>query len=97
MADEFKLNNITNRAAKAKALIEDELLSESFRVLRESYMGQLMATNVMQSDVRDKCYMAVRVLDVVQSHLKKTIDEGKVAQSDLKELAKTAERKKLFG
>lgn len=97
MPEEYQLHAATIRAAKAKELLENELLNEAFAKLKEGYFTQLMATNVMQSDVRDKCYLAIRVVDVVRSHLQTVVDSGKIADSDLKELAKLTERKKRFG
>jgi hypothetical protein len=97
MPDEFQLHQQSAKALRAKELLENELLTEAFAGLKNGYLAQLMATNVMQADVREKCYLAMRVVDVVQDHLKTIIANGKLAESDLKELAKTAERKKRFG
>lgn len=97
MPDEFKLHADTTRALRAKELLESELLVECFAVLKEGYFNQLMATHAMQTDVREKCYLALRVVDVVKGHLRTVFDQGKLAQSDLNDLAKLTERKKRFG
>jgi hypothetical protein len=97
MTDEFKLLKDTERAQKAQQLLDNEILADAFKTLKAAYLEQLMATNVMQTDVREKCYLAMRVVDVVEAHLKTIISNGKLAQSDLKHLAETAERRKKFG
>lgn len=97
MREAYQLNADTDRAAKAKDLLENELLEEAFAKLKEAYFAQLMATNVMQSDVREKCYLAIRVVDVVRDHLGTVVSNGKIAEADLKELAKVADRPKRFG
>lgn len=97
MPDEFKLHQIAKRADEAMALLENPLLSESFEKLKQTYIDQLMDTNVTQSDLRDRCWMAARVVDVVKDHLTAIVNNGVVAKSDLDRLAQEAQRKKRFG
>jgi hypothetical protein len=97
VTDEFQLHQTSQRGDEAKALLESPLLTEAFAKLKAGYLEQLMDTNVLQSDIRDKCWMAARVVDVVKDHLIKVINNGVVAKSDLDQLAKEAERKKRFG
>jgi hypothetical protein len=97
MPDEFQLHQASKRGDDAKLLLESPLLAEAFAKLKQNYLDQLMATDVTQSDIRDKCYLAARVVDVVRDHLSNVVTNGVVAKHDLQQLAKEAERKKLFG
>lgn len=97
MPDEFKLHEAAKRGDEAKALLDSPLLAESFAKLKAGYLEQLMATDVTQTGIRDKCWMAARVVDVVKDHLITVANNGVVAKSDLDRLAKEGERKKRFG
>jgi len=97
MIDDAKLHKALSRGDRAAALLKNELLTEAFDTLKQNYLDQLMATDVTQSGIRDKCYMAARIVDVVRDHLAKVISDGKMAKSQLNDLTKEAERKKLLG
>lgn len=97
MQTETEIQKAAQRGIDAKALLESPLLAESFGRLKQTYIDQLMATDVTQSELRDRCWLAARVVDVVRDHLTKVVNDGVVAQSDLDRLAKEAQRKKRFG
>mgnify|MGYP000081241704 FL=1 len=97
MPSEFELQQRVNRAAEAKTLIESQMLTECFNKLRQNYIDRLMETDASQSDIRDKYWMAARVVDVVRDHLVTIVNDGSVARSDLEQLAREGERKKRFG
>lgn len=97
MASEFELHQAAKRADQAKALLESELLKQCFAALRQNYLDKLMETDATQSSIRDKYWMAARVVDVVQEHLVRVVNDGVVAKSDLQKLAQEGERKRRFG
>ena len=97
MPSEFENQQAVNRAAEAKALLESTLLTESFAKLRRGYIDQLMNTDATQSAIRDKYWMAARVVDVVKDHLVKVVNDGAVARADLEKIAREGERKRRFG
>lgn len=97
MPDEFSLHKAAKAGDDAKALLESPTLTEAFQKLKQAYLAQLMDTNVMQADIRDKCWMAARVVDVVKDHLTAIVNDGALAKSDLEQLAREGERKKRFG
>lgn len=97
MKSEFESQQAVNRAAEAKSLQESKLLAECFVKLRQNYIDKLMETDATQSDIRDRYWMAARVVDVVRDHLVAVINDGAVSRSDLEKLAREGERKRRFG
>lgn len=97
MKTEYELRQETQRGDAARALLDNPLLSECFDKLKQTYLDQLMQTNVTQGDLREKCWMAARVVDVVRDHLVTVVGTGTVAKSDLDQLAHEGERKRRFG
>lgn len=87
MPDEIKLQQAEVRAVRAQQLLENELLIQCFEQLKADYLDQWKKTSVMQTDVREKYWLALRVVDVVQDHLNTIIANGKLARADLRELA----------
>jgi hypothetical protein len=97
MPSEFESQQAVNRGQDARNLLESPLLREAFAKLKAGYIEQLMNTDATQSDIRDKYWMAARVVDVVRDHLTKVINDGAVARHDLEKLAREGERRKRFG
>ncbi|RTM11566.1 MAG: hypothetical protein EKK33_21315 [Bradyrhizobiaceae bacterium] len=97
MSDETTLERAAARAARAEALLDDELLSESFDALEQSYVAAWRATTVDDAAGREKLFLAINIVGKVRGHLAGVVANGKLARAELKELAETAERRKRFG
>jgi hypothetical protein len=97
MSDEIQLQQDTNRAARAKALLDNELLQEAFKSLEESYINVWRVTKHDDELGREKLFLAVNVIGKVKEHLLSIIANGKLAQAELNKLHADAERKKRFG
>lgn len=97
MRSEFEIRQTAKRAEDARALLESPLLTECFAKLKQTYVDQLLQTNVTETAFRDKCWMAARVVDVVKDHLVAVLNDGAVAKADLETLRQEGERKKRFG
>jgi len=97
MADENTLERAAVRAARAEALLDDELLSESFDALEKDYVAAWRATTVDDAAGREKLFLAINIVGKVRDHLAGIVANGKLARAELKELAETAERRKRFG
>jgi hypothetical protein len=97
MFDENRLDQAAVKAARAQDLLDDELLSEAFRALEESYTSAWRATVIDDVPGREKLFLAINIVGKVRDHLIAIVANGKLAQVELKELAQTAERKKRFG
>lgn len=97
MSDESALEMATERAARAEALLGDELLSKSFDALEKSYIAAWRATAVDDAAGREKLFLAINIVGKVRDHLAGVVANGTLARAELKELAETAERRKRFG
>jgi len=97
MSDESTLERAAARMARAEALLDDELLNESFDALEKSYIAAWRATTVDDTAGREKLFLAINIVGKVRGHLAGVVANGKLARAELKELAETAERRKRFG
>lgn len=94
MPDEDKLAQDTARAARAQALLSNELLDEAFTTLADAYTAAWRSTTVDEVAGREKLYLAINIIGKVKEHLVTIVNDGKLAASQLRELAQTAEREK---
>lgn len=94
MIDQDKLAQATARAARAQALLGNELLTEAFEALESAYTTAWRSTMVNDAAGREKLYLAVNIVGKVQEHLTTIVNDGKLAASQLRDLAQTAEAQK---
>lgn len=97
MTDEIKLTKATERAAQAQRLLDDQMLKDAFKTLEDGYQAAWRATLIDDVSGREKLFLAVNVIGKVRDHLAKVIDNGKLAQAELADIAKLSERRKRFG
>ncbi len=97
MADEYKLRNDEAKARGAQALLQNDLLTEAFKGLEDSYTNAWRSTTIEDVGAREKLFLAINVVGKVRDHLTSIVTNGKLAQAELRQLAETAERKKRFG
>jgi hypothetical protein len=95
MIDELKLNHDKERAARAEALLRDELLQEAFAALEKRYTDEWRVTQVRDTDARERLWQAVNIVGKVRDHLTMQVASGKLAQRQLDDLA--ANKPKRFG
>lgn len=97
MTDETKLNQATGKAVRAQELLDNELLTEAFKGLEDSYSAAWRTTSIDDVAAREKLFLAINVVGKVRDHLTAIVANGKLAQAELKELVQVAERRKRFG
>ena len=97
MSDEIKLTKATEKAAQAQRLLDDEMLKDAFNGLDDAYTAAWRATLIDDVSGREKLFLAINIVGKVRDHLGSIVNNGKLAQAELKELAQLAERKKRFG
>lgn len=97
MTDESKLDQAVGRAARAEALLDDELLTEAFTGLEDSYTAAWRATGIDDVGAREKLFLAINIVGKVRDHLTRVVTNGKLAQAELKEILQVAERRRRFG
>ncbi len=97
MSDDDRLNQAAARAARAHDLLENEVLSEAFDKLEQSYISAWRATVIDDVAAREKLFLAINIVGKVRDHLATVVADGKLAQAQLNELAQAAERRRRFG
>jgi hypothetical protein len=97
MRDEGKLRDAELQGLRAKQLLENELLASAFDGLEQEYTKALFLTHIDQPQAREKLFLAVNVVRKVRDHLAAMVNNGQLANRELKDLADTAERKKQWG
>lgn len=97
MSDEFQLRKASERASQAAALLDNALLKETLDELEASYSKELFLTAPDATLARERLYLAVNVVRKVRDHLGAVVSNGKLAETELKQLTDTAERRKRFG
>lgn len=95
--DETKLHRDSSKGSRAQMLLDNELLTEAFKTLEDTYTKAWRSTLVDQASDREKLFLAVNIVGKVRDHLASVVMNGKLAQAELKALNATSERKKLFG
>lgn len=95
--DETKLGEAAAKAMRARELLDNELLGDAFKSLEESYTSAWRASGIDDVAGREKLFLAINIVGKVRDHLATIVTNGKLAQAELKELARTAERRKRFG
>lgn len=94
---EEKLHKDAARAAQAQHLLNDDILTEAFSTLEAAYIERWRETHIDDDKGREKLFVAVNVIGKVKDHLTSVVSNGALARAELDNLAKEAERKKLFG
>jgi hypothetical protein len=86
MTDEFTLRKATDRAAKARVLLDSDLFNEAFAELRQAYIDGWEATAARDQDARERFWTAITVLSRVRGHLETILTDGKIAIAELNEI-----------
>jgi len=73
------------RADEAKRLLETPLFKESFVTIREELIKHLLNTRVAEEVERDRLYITIKALDLVEQHIKSVFETGKLAEKEQEE------------
>ena len=63
---------------RAKALLNDPLFKEAFEVLEKDLMGRWVNSGSTESEARESIWLAMRLLDRVQSHISSIVETGRM-------------------
>jgi len=97
MTDEANLNETATRGSRAAELLDNELLAEAFTALEAGYISAWRATGIDDVTGREKLFLAINIVGKVRDHLGTVVANGKLAEAELRELARAGERRKRFG
>ena len=68
------------RGQNAKRLIDDPLYKEAFDTTKEHLIDLLLQTKISEEVERDRIYITIKSLDLVDQHIKSVLDTGKLAE-----------------
>lgn len=81
--DEFKLHEASRRGASADELMRNEAFHEAFEQIRDVYMDAWRNSDALDVDRRERCHVAVCLLDDIKNQLISTVRNGAVARETL--------------
>lgn len=84
MDDEQKQLRAVDRASKARALIENELLVEAFKTVEADYYELWKSTKDVEA--RERIWQASNLIEKVQAHLASVLRNGTAAKAILKDI-----------
>lgn len=67
------------KAARAKSLLQDEILQEAFSVVEENLLEVFRYPNSSQEDIME-AHRMVRALDALRTQLEAFVADGKMAE-----------------
>ncbi len=97
MTDEVALERDRLRGQRAERLLSDEILVQGFSSLEETYLQAWRDTKYHDTDGRERLWQAVQIVGKVKTHLQSVVNSGKIAKSELDQIARLGERKKILG
>lgn len=86
MSDEIMLRKSAERGARAQALLDDDLLKEAFATLTASYKEAWENTQLKDTDSRERLWQAVHIVGKIETHLKRVLNDGKLAQHEINQV-----------
>src|SRR5713101_3127542 len=88
---EDKLQEAISRGARAEALLRNDLLQEAFVRLEQDYIDAWKISPARDTDGRERLWQAVNIVAKVRGHIVKVVNDGKLSQRHLNELARAGE------
>ena len=70
------------RADEAKRLLDNPLFKEAFKTIREELIKHLLNTRVAEEMERDRLYITIKALDLVEQHIQSVLETGKLAENE---------------
>ena len=68
------------RERRAHSLINDELLSEAFDLLKEDLMNRWSNSGSTDLEARESIWLAMRLLDRIHGHINSIVETGHMAK-----------------
>ena len=73
------------RADEAKRLLDNPLFKEAFITIREELIKHLLNTRVAEEMERDRLYITIKALDLVEQHIQSVLETGQLAEKEQEE------------
>jgi hypothetical protein len=86
MANPVLTRRSLEKAIRARAILEDELVSEIFDRMERCLVEAWAASGPSEMGAREESYRSLRALQNFRAEFERLISDGKVAERDLSEL-----------
>lgn len=83
MSDEHKLLRDTDRALKARELLENDLFKEALVNIKAELIAAWEASSPRDTDGRERCWAAIQQLGRLRGYFETMIIDGKLAKVQL--------------
>ena len=80
-----KKSEEVRRADDARQLLDNPLFQEAFATIRKELIEHLLNTRVAEEVERDRLYITIKALDLVEQHIKSVFETGKLAEKEQEE------------
>ena len=77
-----KKSEEVRRADNARQLLDNPLFQEAFTTIRKELIEHLLNTRVAEEVERDRLYITIKALDLVEQHIKSVFETGKLAEKE---------------
>ena len=84
--NEGKAREAVTRAAKAEALLRNELLQEGFDYLEAQFIEAWRNSEVTDNDNRERLYQLLKNLEALKGYFNNVIEDGKMANAQLEQV-----------
>jgi hypothetical protein len=93
MTEASKLERQIERRARAEVLMRDKMLAGAFTALEAAYYEGWKNSKPAETAARERLWQAAQIVPIVRAHLALAIENGKVAQAEIDEVARAGGRK----
>lgn len=73
------------RADQAKQILEHPLYIEALATVKEALIQHLLDTRVAEEVERDRLYITIKALELVNQHITSVLETGKLAEREQEE------------
>ena len=70
------------RADQAKQILEHPLYVEALTTVKEALVQHLLDTRVAEEVERDRLYITIKALELVNQHIQSVLETGKLAERE---------------
>lgn len=84
--DELSHRRAVDRAARAKALVEDPLLNEGLDIFERELMTLWAGTRAEATAERERVWITIKVLGKIRQHLGRVVQDGRVSNAILSDM-----------
>lgn len=91
MSDEAKLHKDVARGVRAAAALEE--FGTALDALERDYTEAWKVTGLRDADGRERLWQAIQIVGKVRTHVRKLVDNGKLAEREIEDIKKLGGKK----